>query len=167
MATHSSILPGEAHGQRNWRATVHGVTELDTAEETQHTHARKLNNMNESSEWFKVRKIILPKFQADINSFFLIFFKILYQLINNVVIFSGRQQRDSDIHTYVSILPETPFPSRLPHIMEQGFMGHTIGPCWLSILNIELCTFRLTSILSFSPLYNWMGSVHTMVKCIN
>ena len=33
------------------------------------------------------------------------------QLINNVVIVSGGQQRDSAIHLYVSILPQTPLPS--------------------------------------------------------
>ena len=27
MATHSSILPGKSHGQRAWRATVHGVAQ--------------------------------------------------------------------------------------------------------------------------------------------
>ena len=30
MATHSSILTGEFHGQRSMAATVRGVTELDT-----------------------------------------------------------------------------------------------------------------------------------------
>ena len=34
--------------------------------------------------------------------------------INNVVIVSSEQQRDSAIHIYVSILPQTPLPSRLP-----------------------------------------------------
>ena len=46
------------------------ASQLDRTEETQHTHARKLNSMNKSSKWFKVKKIILPKFQADKNSFF-------------------------------------------------------------------------------------------------
>ena len=35
MATHSSVLSRKI-GQRAWRATVHGVAELDT---TEHTHA--------------------------------------------------------------------------------------------------------------------------------
>ena len=51
---------------------------------------------------------------------------------HNVVIVSGGQQRDSAIHIHVSTLPQTPFPSRLPH--------DTVGPCWLSILNIAVCT---------------------------
>ena len=33
--------------------------------------------------------------------------------INNVVIVSGGQQRDSVIHIHVSILPQTPLSSRL------------------------------------------------------
>ena len=39
--------------------------------------------------------------------------------INNVVIVSGGQQRDSVIHIHVSILPQTPLVSRLPHNIEQ------------------------------------------------
>ena len=35
--------------------------------------------------------------------------------INNVVIVSGEQQRDPATCIHVSILPQTPFPSRLPH----------------------------------------------------
>ena len=38
--------------------------------------------------------------------------------------------------TYVSILPQTPLPSRL-HNIEQSSMCYTVGPCWLFILNIS------------------------------
>ena len=38
-----------------------------------------------------------------------------HKAINNTVIVSGEQWRDSAIHTDVSILPQTPLPSRLPH----------------------------------------------------
>ena len=53
--------------------------------------------------------------------------------MNNVVIVSGGQQRDSAMHIDVSILPQTPLPSRLPHHSEQGALCYTVGPCWLSI----------------------------------
>ena len=43
---------------------------------------------------------------------------LLFQL-NNAVIVSGGQRRDSAIPTHVSILPQTPLPSRLPHDTEQ------------------------------------------------
>ena len=44
------------------------------------------------------------------------------------------------IHTYICIpSPPTPLPSRLPHI-EQSTLCYTLGPCWLSILNIAACT---------------------------
>ena len=46
--------------------------------------------------------------------------------MNNVVV-SGRQQRDSAIHIHVSILPQTPFPSRLPHNIEQSSLCYTEG----------------------------------------
>ena len=47
-------------------------------------------------------------------------FYIGIQLINDVVTVSGGQQSDSAIHTPVSILPQTPLPSELPHGIEQS-----------------------------------------------
>ena len=35
--THPKYLPGESQGHRAWQATVHGVTELDMTEVTEHT----------------------------------------------------------------------------------------------------------------------------------
>ena len=59
---------------------------------------------------------------------------------NNVVIVSGGQQRDSAIHIHVSILSQTPLPSRLPHNIEQSSLCYTVGPCWLPILNVGVGT---------------------------
>ena len=61
--------------------------------------------------------------------------------MNNVVVISGEQQRDSAIHIHASILPQTPLPSRLLDNIEQSSLGYTIGPCWLSILNIVEDTY--------------------------
>ena len=60
--------------------------------------------------------------------------------MNNVGIVSGGQQRDSAIYTHVTILLQAPLPSRLPHNIEQSSLCHTVGPCWLSILNIAVWT---------------------------
>ena len=59
------------------------------------------------------------------------------------MVVSGKQWRDSAIHIqmHVSILPQTPLPSRLAHNIEQCSMGYTIDPCWLPILNIAVCTW--------------------------
>ena len=62
------------------------------------------------------------------------------QLTNNVVTISEEQQRDSATHIYLSILPNTPLPSRLPYSIEQDSMCYTVSPCWLSILNITVYT---------------------------
>ena len=59
--------------------------------------------------------------------------------INNGVIISGEQWGDSVIHIHVSVLPQTPLPSRLPPNIEQSSMCSTVGPCCLSILNIQQC----------------------------
>ena len=56
------------------------------------------------------------------------------------------------IHIHVSILPQTPLSSRLPHSIEQSSMCCTVGPCWLSVLNIAVCTFPFqTAYLSLPP----------------
>ena len=38
--------------------------------------------------------------------------------VSNAEVVSGEQRKDSAIHTYVSILPQTPFPSRLAYNTE-------------------------------------------------
>ena len=50
----------------------------------------------------------------------------------------GAQQSNSAIHTHVSIFPQTPLPSSLPHSIEQSSLCYTIGPCWISTLNIAV-----------------------------
>ena len=64
------------------------------------------------------------------------------QTINNVVIVSRKQWRDSVIQIHVSILPQTLIPSSLIHNIEQSSMRYAVGPCWLSILNIAVCAWH-------------------------
>ena len=52
------------------------------------------------------------------------------------------------VHIRVSVLPQTPLPSRLPHNIEQGSLCYTVGPCWLTVLNIAVC------ISTFQYVYN-------------
>ena len=40
------------------------------------------------------------------------------------MIVSGEQGRDSAIHIHASILPQVPFPSRLPHNIKQSSVEH-------------------------------------------
>ena len=58
------------------------------------------------------------------------------------------------IRMRVSILPQTPLASKLPHNIEQNSVCWTVGPYWLSILNIAgyTCPFQTPnypSLLSF------------------
>ena len=46
---------------------------------------------------------------------------------------------DSAIHIRVSVLPQTPCPTRLPRNIEQSPLSCTVGPCWGSILNSCHC----------------------------
>ena len=41
---------------------------------------------------------------------------------------------------YMYPFSPTLLPSRLPHNTEQSPMCYTVGPCWLSILTIAVCT---------------------------
>ena len=81
-------------------------------------------------------------------------FCIGVELMNNVVVASGEQWRDSDICIHVSILPWTLLPSMLPRNTEQSSMCSIIGPCWLSILfifNFEASVyFSSVSYIQFS-----------------
>ena len=56
------------------------------------------------------------------------------QLIYNVVLVSGVQQSDSDIHMY--ILFQILFHYRLLQGIEYSSLCYTVGPCCLSILYI-------------------------------
>ena len=57
-----------------------------------------------------------------------------------ILIVSGGQQRNSAIHTHVSILLQTRLPSRLPCNLEQSSLCYTVRLYWLSILNTAVCT---------------------------
>ena len=63
-------------------------------------------------------------------------------MINDVLV-SGVQQSDSVMHILVSILFQILFPFGLLHNIEQGTLCYTVGPCWLSILNIAECITEL------------------------
>ena len=52
--------------------------------------------------------------------------------MNNVVIVSGGQQKDSAIQIHVTILLQTLLPTSLPHNIEQSSMCYTVGPSGLS-----------------------------------
>ena len=60
--------------------------------------------------------------------------------MNSVMLVSGVQQSDSVINVHVSILFQILFPFRLLQSTEQSSLGSTVGPCWLSILYIAVCT---------------------------
>ena len=60
-------------------------------------------------------------------------------MIKNVVLVSDVEQSDSFIHMHVFILSQVLFSFRLLQNIEQSSLCYTVGPCWLSILNIAVC----------------------------
>ena len=79
-----------------------------------------------------------PGKSQDLKKIFL--FYIGVELINNVVLVSGVQHSDSVHHIHVSILFQMLFPFRLLQNIEQCSLCYAVGHCWLSILNIAVCT---------------------------
>ena len=81
---------------------------------------------------------------------FLTFYWYLYWSIvdNNGVFIAGVQQRDSVMHICVSIFFQILFPFMLLHNIEQNYLCYTVGPSWLSISNIAVCTFSQIPLLS-------------------
>lgn len=63
------------------------------------------------------------------------------------------------MHIHVAILPQTPLPSWLPHNNEQSSLCYTVGPCWLSILNIAYTDILKTN----KPKIYYIGT-HTEPK---
>ena len=89
-------------------------------------------------------KLVVGKSLVAVTAWDFFFFNFPFyigvQLINNAVLVSGVQQSDSVIHIHVSILFQILFPFRLLQNIEQSSLCCTVGPCWLSILNIAVCT---------------------------
>ena len=69
------------------------------------------------------------------------YFCIGVWVINNAVIVSGEQWRDSVIHMHVFILPKLPSHPGCHATLSRESLYYTVGSCWLSILNIALCTY--------------------------
>ena len=62
-------------------------------------------------------------------------------MIKNVVIVLGAQQSDSAMHIHESILPQNSPPTKpAPSHWDQTSLCYTVGPWWLSILNLAVCT---------------------------
>ena len=80
-------------------------------------------------------------------------FYIGVYLINSVMLVSGVQQSDSIIHIQVSILFQILFPFWLLQNIEQSSLCYTVGPCWLSILNIAVHTFPFLIVYFFLKSY--------------
>ena len=55
-------------------------------------------------------------------------------MINNAVIVSGGQKRDSGLHIHVSILPQTCLPNRLPCNFEQSSLYSSTNLCFQNFL---------------------------------
>ena len=82
--------------------------------------------------------------ESSIKGFIFIFlnfyFYIAVQVINNVVLVSDVQRSDSVIHIHVpAFLKKIRILFRLLHNIEQCSLCYTLGPYWLSILDIAVC----------------------------
>ena len=97
------------------------------------------NGTSSSILFFLIVHQVLPYSFMDVEQFFCCCY-IGVEFINNVVLVSRVQQSDSVIQIHVCILFQILFPFRLLQSIEQSFLCCTVGPSWLSILNIAVCT---------------------------
>ena len=131
------FLPGESHGQRSLVGYSHSPWgHKDTKSRTW----LKWVSMDAGDTYIHIIYIDIHTHTHTHTYIYNFLCYIGVQLINNVVIVSGAQQRDSAIHIHVSILFQTPLPPRLPHNIKQSSLYYIVGPCWLSILNRVPCT---------------------------
>ena len=116
-----TYFPGDLHGHPGLGTTATGCSLSPKL-------TRKVNSGESEHRWVPFSFLFLINF----------LFCIRVEPIHNAVVTSGEQWRDSAIHLHGSTLPQTPLPSRLPQNIEQSSLCSSVGPCWLSILNIEL-----------------------------
>ena len=85
--------------------------------------------------FFPLLKIV--KLSCIFELYILLFLNfILHWSINHVMLVSGIQQSDSIILIHVSILSKILFLYSLFQSIQQSSLCYTLGPCWLSILNL-------------------------------
>ena len=130
MATHSSILARripwtEEPGRLQSMGSQRGQTRLST----EHTHKQFINNA--ASFWV----------HSKVNMFYIcVCMSYIYVCV-------------CLIHIYIYILFQILFPLKLLQSTEQSSLCYTVGPCWLSILNIPESTGQ-----SQTPIYSSISS---------
>ena len=67
--------------------------------------------------------------------------------MNNTVLVSGIEQSDLFTHVHVSILFQILFPFRILQTTEQRYLCYTVGPSWLSILNVHTAIAKVMDVL--------------------
>ena len=84
-------------------------------------------------------------------------------MINSVVLVSGVQQSDSVIRIHVSVLFQILFPIRLSQSTEQSSLCYTVGPCWLSILNIAVCACQSQTPSTYFALGTFLSTLQIFI----
>ena len=149
MATHSSIL--------NWRmpwTEEHGGLQSMGVQRVRHDWANNTFTFHFQQVWIKTVLVkvgyiaMLVQLKCIQNLLVFKLFILYWSIPNQQCCDSFRWTAKGQsplymyihIHIYVSILPQTFLPSRLPRNTEQISLCYTVGPCWLSILNIAVCS---------------------------
>ena len=155
MATHSVFLSEKSHDRKTLTSySPWGLKELGMAEPLS-TCAHNVVIFPEKNGMqinMKLCEDSTKSFLIKHIFYFILFFNFLFsigvELIENIVTVSGVQQSDSVMHIRVSIL----FSFRLLPNSEQSSLCYTVGPCWLSVLRIAVCTCQPQSRNLFLPL---------------
>ena len=61
--------------------------------------------------------------------------------------------------------PQTSLPSRLLHNIDQSSLCYTVGPCWLSVLNVAVCTYGMVFFILFFKFIYFYWKLITLQYC--
>ena len=99
--------------------------------------------------------------------FFTFLFCIGVLLINNVMVVSGEQQKDSAVHIHTAVLPQTPHPSRLPHNIQQSPMCYIVRTCWLFPFKYSSAYMSISNSLTMPSSHYHKFTKHVFLIYIN
>ena len=140
------ILVARSFLCRGWTHTTDGAAEIQNtcfARDALLWMVRPNYQLNRSSsmkrsvrlEWLRfweISQALKYLFLCQYHIFLTFNFKLGYSQLSAMIVSVG-QHRDSAICRHVSILPQSPLPSRLPCNIEQNSLCYTaVGACWLS-----------------------------------
>ena len=107
-------------------------------------------------KWKKIEKLIIALYNFFFNLLFILYWSTVSVLV------SGVQQIDSVIHIHLPFFVRFCSLYRLLQNIEQSSLCYTVGPCWISILNISVYTCPSQTLNLPLPTIPLQPSIHSL-----